>query len=167
MQQTEIWRQGGARATMALDDGLLRVDYSGPVTIASWQEAAECADEAAGGCAVVLLADFTRAVAAHAPSELGGLRPVRTALTRRSLPGAMVVPEVYLETYQALAWELALQGIERAVFISGTEALAWSLALVRKRRAWGLVRPPEAGPASLFAARPQKSPAPRLFALDL
>ena len=155
MAAAEIWRRYGARATMELDDGLLSITYSGPVTVASWREAAECADEAAGGAAVVLLADFSRAVVAVDPGELGGVQPVRTALTRRSLPGAMVVPEIHLETYRAFAWELALQGIERAVFTSPLAALSWAQALVQKRRAWGLA------PLVLSAlplARPRRTP---------
>lgn len=162
MKEKEIWRSGGARATVALDDGLLRVTYSGPITLASWGDAAECADLAAGGRAVALLADFTRAAVTISPAELGGVRPVRTALTRRNLPGAMVVPGIHFETYQALAWELALQGIERAVFTSRAGALAWALALVRKRRAWGLAPAQMEAPAARCAALPRRSPAPDL-----
>lgn len=134
MAAVEIWRRYGARATMALDDGLLSITYSGPVTVASWTEVAAIADEGAQGRAVALLADVSRAVIAVSEHQLGGAYPVRTKLTRPDMPGAMVVPVGNLPEFRRLAWALAATGVRRTVFTSLPEAYAWVRALAGWRR---------------------------------
>lgn len=118
---------------MSLEAELLTIVYRGPANVAMWTEAAEVADGLAGNGALVLLVDLRQAFPAAGfksiEDELGGHRPIRTALTRRSMPGVMLVPEKYSAAYKRFAGELAKTGIERAVFTSASQAraCAWQM----------------------------------------
>lgn len=120
---------------MTLDAGLLRLDYTGVLTRDVWLQAARAAAQWAGGKGLVLLVDVSRALVAVSEAQLCECRPVRTALTDLGMPGAIVVPGVYLDAFRALAWGRAQEGIERAIFTSGPDALAWARLKLRRLRA--------------------------------
>jgi len=130
----EFWRRGGARATLTLVGDLMRVEYSGPMKLTWWAEAAEIADGLAGNAAAALVERFDRALLTLPETGLGGRdSPYRNCLTRRSLPAAMVVPETHQEVFKRYAWHLALIGVERAIFTSEAKALACAQEMVPKR----------------------------------
>lgn len=134
MESVEIWRSGGAKAMMALEDGVLSIAYVGRLSGLAWSEVADIADGLAGNEAIVLLVDFRQAGMRTAECEVGGGQPVRTALTRRSLPGVLIVPAAHLVAYKGFAGELAKTGIERAIFTSASQGCAYALEMRETQR---------------------------------